>query len=212
MRIALGIHIEGVVLPRVYLNHVSVMLKWAKTHDLVLCGTTRTKVASARNRIVDSAIEQDCSHVLFIDIDHILPDNMLDLLVENADAAMVSGLVCKRQFPYDAVAFNFLPDKSLDETIVKERGEVIERDACAMGCTLVNLEMIRKLNKPYFFDARLRSDLNLCLSFRNQGFRILIDTRVEIGHLGDEPIITPTNAEMLRKVYLEALSNEKICD
>lgn len=205
MKIALGLHVAEAILPEVYFNHLHTMSKMARKHDLVLCGTSRIKVAPARNRIADQAIKEGCSHILFIDSDHILPDDMLDLLIESADAAMVSGLICKRQFPFEAVAFKFLPDGDFDEILIKERGKIIEVDGCAMGCTLVNLEHMQTLEKPYFYDARMRSDLNIAVNFRARGFKILIDARVSIGHLGDAPIITPENADGLRAQCVQDL-------
>ena len=205
MKIALGLHVAEAILPEVYFNHLSCMSKMAKKHDLVLCGTSRTKVASARNRIVDAAIREKCSHVLFIDSDHILPDNMLDLLTESADAAMVSGLICKRKFPFEAVAFKFLPDGDFDEIIVKDRKKIIDVDGCAMGCTLMNLDHVKTLEKPYFYDARMRSDMNIAVNLKMNGFKILIDTRISIGHLGDAPIITPDNADILRQECIKNL-------
>ncbi len=203
MKIALGTHVAEAILPEIYFNHLSCLSKMAKKHDLVLCGIARTKVASARNRIVEAAMDQKCSHILFLDSDHIVPDNMLDLLVESADAAMVSGLICKRLFPFDTVAFKFLPDGDLDEVIINERKKVIKVDACAMGCTLMNIECLHALNQPYFYDAKLRSDLNIAINFAQKGFKILLDTRVQMGHLGDAPIVTPDNADWMRKRCIE---------
>lgn len=205
MKIALGLHVAEAIWPEIYFNHLSCMSKMARKHDLVLCGTSRLKVASARNRIVDVAIKEGCSHILFIDSDHILPDDILDLLVESADAAMVSGLICKRKFPFEAVAFKFLPGGDFDEIIVKERKKIIEVDGCAMGCTLINLEHIQTLEKPYFYDAKMRSDLNIAVNFKARGLKILIDTRISIGHLGDAPVITPENADSLRRQCVDDL-------
>jgi len=207
MRIAIGTHLSEAVLPQVYFNHIGVIARWAKQYDLVMTGTHRTKVAAARNRIIDAALAERCDHVLFIDSDHLLPDNMLDCLTENAAAAMVSGLVCKRLFPYDTVAFKLLPDGQLQQIVVNARGKVIEVDGCAMGCTLINLDLIKQLERPYFRDRFFRSDLGLCLAFRRKGMKVLLDTRVEIGHLSDPLIITPGNAERVRcnmlSVHLE---------
>ncbi|MCK5640883.1 MAG: hypothetical protein KAJ19_08800, partial [Gammaproteobacteria bacterium] len=153
MKIALGIHLAEAVLPQVYLNHIGAIAKWAQNYDLTLIGTYRAKVAAARTAIVDGAIKDKYTHVFFLDSDHIVSDDLLDLLVENADAAMVSGLICKRIFPFDCVAFKCIEGRDLTPIVIHERDIVKPVDACAMGCTLVNLEEIKKLKKPYFFDA-----------------------------------------------------------
>lgn len=198
MKIALGVHLHDIVTSHVYFNHIGAISQWAKRYDLMLMGTERTKVASARNHIADEAVKSNCSHILWLDGDHLVADDMLDLLVENADAAEVSGLVCKRFFPFDTVAFKCLPDGSLNQIVLTDRGKVVEVDACAMGCTLMNVGCLKELKKPWFYDDHFRSDLNVCMNFRKAGFRILVDTRVEIGHLGDPPVIRPSTAEALR--------------
>lgn len=205
MKIALGVHLAEAVLPQVYLNHIGAIAKWAQSYDLTLIGTYRAKVAAARNSIVDRAIKDKYSHVFFLDSDHIVSDDLLDLLAESADAAMVSGLICKRIFPFECVAFKCLPNGDLTQIVVSERKKVIPVDACAMGCTLVNLKHIKKLKKPYFFDARYRSDINLCLAFRAIDCKIMIDTRAEIGHLAEPVIVRPNMAEALRVKCIEEM-------
>ena len=209
MKIALGIHLAEAVLPQVYLNHIGAIARWARSYDLTLIGTYRAKVAAARNSIVDRAIKDGYSHIFFLDSDHIISDDLLDLLVESADAAMVSGLICKRIFPFDCVGFKCIEGGDLTQIVIHERDIVKPVDACAMGCTLVNLEEIKKLKKPYFFDARFRSDINLCLSFRAIDCKVLLDTRAEVGHLGEPVVVRPSMAERLRIRCLEEMRLEE---
>ncbi len=199
MKIALGIHLAESVLPQVYLNHVGAVAQWSKKYDITLIGTYRAKVASARNTIVEKAIEMNHSHVFFLDSDHMVSDDLLDFLVESADAAMVSGLICKRIFPFETVAFKYIGINELMLITIKEREKVVLVDACAMGCTLINLEHIQKLHKPYFFDAKFRSDINLCLAFREFNLPVCIDTRAEVGHLAEAVVVKPSMAEALRE-------------
>ena len=218
MKIAVGAHVGEALPPPIYFNHCSVIAKWAKKYDLTMIGTWRQKVASARNTIVDAAIKAGCNNLLLIDSDHLLPDDLLDCLVENADAAIVSGLICKRYFPFETVAFKYTDDGEIHQCIVGARGKVIEVDACAMGCTLINLDILkklfedRKLNKPFFYDAHFRSDMNFCMNLRKLGERVLLDTRVDIGHLGDPPVITPSNAQGARERYLVECNIEEADD
>lgn len=201
-KVGIGLHLDNSVLPKVYLNHISTISIWAKKYDLTILGIYRTKVATSRNKIMESAIEEGLSHVLFIDSDHMVPEELLRLLLENADAAMVSGLVCKRGYPFETVAFVFDDKRRLRGVQVFARNKVIEVDGCAMGCTLINVEQIKLLKKPYFYDNERRSDLNLCVDFRNIGKKVLVDTRALVGHLGEAPTVFPDTAEELRAKYL----------
>lgn len=215
MKIALGIHVGEALLPPIYFNHLSVIASWAKKYDLLLLGTWRQKVANARNTIVDQAMKNACSHVFFMDSDHLFSDDLLDLLVENADAAMISGLICKRYYPYETVAFMNTSDGVIQQCIVDARDKIIEVDACAMGCTLINLDILsalfneKKIKKPFFYDDHFRSDMNFCTSLRKCGQKVLIDTRTAIGHLGDPPVITPKNAQAHRENYVDLIKWEE---
>jgi hypothetical protein len=80
---------------------------------------------------------------------------------------------------------------------------LVSVDGCAFGCTLVNLEKLQKLPRPWFYDDRVgRSDLNLCRAFRAVGERLLIDTRAAVGHLGDPTIVWPDTADDARQEVL----------
>ncbi len=210
-RVGLGITVGGSVSGEIYLNHIGTIASWAKKFDLTLLGTCRTIIDSARNKIVKAAIEEKLTHVLFIDADHIIPESMLPLLLRNSDAAMVSGLVCKRGYPYETVAFMFDSNHKLCQAQVSARDKVLEVDGCAFGCTLINLSQLQLLDEPYFFNREkgFRSDLNLCMRFKDIGKRILLDTRIHIGHLGDTPQIFPHNAEEFRVKHLDKVRAEE---
>ena len=210
MKIAIGSHVGEAIAPLIYFNHISALTHWAKKYDLLMLGTWRQKVANARNTIMEQAIKNECTHVFFLDSDHLLADNLLDLLVDNADAAMISGLICKRYFPFETVAYRCTNDGEIQQCIISARNKVIEVDACAMGCTLINLDIVKrlmiegKLKKSPFYDAHFRSDLNFCSDLRKANEKVLLDTRTSVGHLGDPPVITPENAQEQRESYVKA--------
>lgn len=203
--VGIGLPIADVVSPTVYYNHLAVVAAWKSQFKLELIGISGTKITRARNMIVNASIRRHCTHLLFIDSDHIVPGDMLRLLMENGDAAMVSGLVHKRSYPYEQVAFVFDNEGKLQDALLKEN-TVTKVDACAMGCTLINLEKLQLLNMPYFVNGYFRHDINLCLKFKTElGARILVDTRVHIGHVGMPEIIYPENVNLLRRRFNETV-------
>lgn len=199
MLIGLGLHVDTAILSPAYFNHLVSVASWGKKYNILVIGVDRMKVAAARNRITEEAIKGNCDYLLFIDSDHIVPDNLLDLLLENKDAALISGLICKREFPYETVAFKRDFNNDLQECFISEGcKKVVEVDAAAMGCTLINMSLLKKLKPPYWFDGHFRSDINICLKFKDElGAKILIDTRAQVGHMGRIPVIYPSNATQL---------------
>ncbi len=208
MKLAVGMHICEAVLSPIYFNHLSVIYAWAKKHDFMFIGVQRMKVAAARERIIEEALKADCTHLFFMDADHIMADNTLDLLCEHADTTMVSGLICKRCYPFETVAFKFVSDMKheLVAAQLKVNGKLYEVDACPFGCNLLNLERIRELESPYFFDGKFRSDISMCLRIREELIeKIYVDSRVLVGHLGDAPVVFPHTAQGMRESYIETM-------
>jgi len=199
--IGVGLPIAEIVHPKVYYNHLAAVAEWKSRFQLHIIGIEGMKITRARNEIAAVAISRGCTHLLFIDSDHILPPRMLSMLMENQDAAMVSGLIHKRLYPYEQVAFVDNGKGKLEMALLKDN-TVMEVDACAMGCTLINLKQLQMLGRPYFSDGYFRHDINLCLKFKRElGGRILVDSRIHIGHVGGEEIVYPENVEFLRKMH-----------
>lgn len=208
MKLAIGMHVCESVLSPVYFNHLSTVYAWAKKHDFMFIGTQRMKVAAAREKIIEEALRESCTHLFFMDADHLMVDETLDLLCEHSDAAMVSGLICKRNYPFETVAFKFIGvlEHQLTPAQVKANGKLYEVDACPFGCNLLNLDIIEKLETPYFSDGKFRSDISMCLRIREElDEKIYIDSRVIVGHLGNVPVVFPHTAQAMREKYVKEL-------
>lgn len=208
MKLAIAMHVCEAVLSPIYFNHLSAIYAWAKKRDFMFIGVQRMKVAAGREKIIEEALKADCTHLFFLDADHIMADNTLELICENSDAAMVSGLICKRNYPFETVAFKFVGPmkRELVSAQLKANGKLYEVDACPFGCNLLNLDKIKSLEIPYFFDGMFRSDISMCLRIREElDEKIYVDSRVVVGHLGDAPIVFPHTAQSMREKYVEKL-------
>lgn len=210
-RIALCTHAYDTIDFSVHYNHMYCMMKWAKEGwDLILGGKKGLDSALARNMVVELAQEKECTHMLLMDADHFFPIQTLSLLMESADEAIVSGLVCKKGEGFPQVVW-MVKGEGDGRKYVAWRlpldGTVVEVGCCAFGCTLINMEKLLKLDKPYFRDTcvgvpgetpnNIRSDINICNDFREKlKEKVFVDTRILIGHKGYDEIIYPQNAEL----------------
>ena len=215
-RIAICAHAFKLVDFDVHFNHLWCIAKWTKKYDLVFVGKKGLAAAAARNAIIQKAIEEKCSYALFMDSDHLFPLETLDLLMENKDEAMTSGLVCKRGENFQQVGWMII-DGGFHTINLPLDGKTYEVGACAFGCTLINLTILQKLKKPYFRDtynpkaeANTRSDINLSLAFKDIGEKVWIDTRILIGHTGIESPVYPQNAELFEKLKVLEFENRKL--
>jgi hypothetical protein len=220
-RIGFATHAHWVIDFDVHFNHLRILPEMMKKHDIVLLGYKGLMAAQARELICDNAVEEKCSHVFFLDADHIVPEESLDFLMESKDEAMVSGLICRRWYPFAQVAYG-KNDKTgaYVEIHIDLAGDIVEVGACAFGCTVINIEKLKQLQKPWFRDtctvkfdgkpANIRSDINLCDAFRARGEKIWIDTRVLVGHTAKELVVYPQNADMLKNFHHQYTESFKL--
>ena len=71
-----------------------------------------------------------------------------------------------------------------------EDGELVEVDATGTGCILYNLEVFKKIPYPWFEFKKhpetglvIGEDVGLCQKLQAAGYKIYVDTSVEIEHL-----------------------------
>lgn len=215
-RVAVAVHTYGHINPKAYSNHISVFSDWSKNFNIVFMSLDGAKVAEARNILVEKAIEMECTHILFVDSDHIIDRNMLPYLLGNDDAVAVSGLVTKRSGEGPQVGFMKADEDFSYTTQLPVDGISYSVDACAFGCTLIDLDVFNDIEKPYFKDVTLRnregslysrrSDMHFCRELRDAGKTIRIDTRVIVGHIGDCQVFYPENKEFQLETYKTAAS------
>lgn len=198
----------------IYFNHMYCIADWSRKFDLLIVGKAGLQAADARNQLIDCAIDKGCSHALFLDGDHLIPPEALPYLMESGDVAMVSGLVCKKGERFQQVCW-YVKDvgggkKEYYHLTLPLDGQLHEVSVGPFGCTLINLEKLQKLKKPYFrdlceeeFDGELvnvRSDINICNMFRDIGEKIWVDTRILVGHLGVPQAIYPQSSTLFGKL------------
>lgn len=215
-RIALCMHAFQDVDFMVYMNHLYCFSYWTRKYDVVYCGKKGLDAATARNALVERALENDCTHMFFVDADHLFPIETLDCLMQTAggtslenDEAIVSGLVCKRGEDFQQVGFNKV-GQGYQAVSLPLDGNVHQVSICAFGCTLINMKHLKKLQKPYFRDIcrqtpngqpyNFRSDIVLCEAFGEIGEKCFIDTRVLVGHHGFDQVAYPQGADKLREL------------
>lgn len=210
--IGIATHAHSVIDFDMHFNHSVMLERWGAKHDISMLGYKGLMAADARELSCNVAIEQGCTHIFFLDADHIIPEETMDYLLESKDEAIVSGLICRRFYPFEQVVWGKI-DRT--DTYVaanlKLDGNIYEVGVCAFGCTLINLEKLKELEKPWFRDTckrndegnlrNVRSDINICNLFRANGEKVWIDTRILVGHAGVNLIVYPQNADDLKNFH-----------
>ena len=147
--------------------------------------------AKARNEIAKKAMDGGYDYVFMVDSDIVLPKCALNKLLLD-QKKVVFGVyprkytdyveVIKYGEPWEWIVFQNEEAKNLDE--------VIEVKAVGFGCALIDTEVFKRMNYPYFkyevYDngSHLSEDYYFCRFAMNAGYGIYADFSVRCGHIG----------------------------
>ncbi len=155
------------------------------------------EVGEARNHIVEQALADGVEWLFFLDYDIIPPSHalikMLDLLQNSDDKFHIAaGVYYLKQVPsYPLIMVEGWKYAFEDW----EAGDLIKADAAGMGCTLINMEVFRKMEKPWFKtcpgyspktfapQSKLTEDVYFCMKAKEAGFNLVVDTSIQCGHV-----------------------------
>lgn len=189
MKILVGVPTGGTIEPEVF----------KAIYDLKPCGHELAfefvrgyDTAESRNRLVDIALDGWYDYVLFVDSDTIIPENTLELMLDDPVADVCLG-VCPRKntkegksaiirknsqyFSEGSYFYNNLPEGKVE---VKGGG---------FACALVSTQLLRQMSRPWFRYAIyedgsiLSEDFWFCDKAAWEHAVIMADFRVRCGHL-----------------------------
>jgi hypothetical protein len=163
-------------------------------------------VDQIRNGLVVQALEDNKTHLLMMDTDQIYPADTLPKMLKHKKD-IVGVRVHKRWPPFDVVMHKgpmgkkrrHIPDE------ICFSGKLVEVDATGTGCLLFNMNVFKKIKYPWFRTRRrvtgqiVGEDIAFCRRARKEGFKIFIDTSIEVGHLS-EMIINTDFYKLYKKV------------
>lgn len=146
-------------------------------------------VAKVRNSLVMQALTDDCTHLIMLDTDQTYPqDAIINLLRHDLD--IVGPIVHRRYPPFAPIMYR--GDIGRYQYVADEEmycGDLIEVDATGCGCLCFNMDVFKRIPAPWFVfeptpDGQpVGEDIRFCSMARSAGFKIHIDTSIEVGHL-----------------------------
>jgi hypothetical protein len=145
--------------------------------------------ARNRNIMIKIALEQNASHILFIDDDMAFrPDNLKKLLGHDKD--IVGGLYLHRNFPHLPIMFDeAYSDGRCKNTFLRTGTEgLIKVKNMGLGCALIKTEVFKTMPEPWITLGELEKDhwsddISFFNRARGHGYEIFVDTDVVCGHI-----------------------------
>jgi GT2 family glycosyltransferase len=147
-----------------------------------------SNIAGNRNEITQVMLDNAADWVLYLDDDHILPQDVLPRLLA-ADKDVVSALYTQRQPPFDPVLFDseVKGGGHIRKSLKNGEHGLVKVSAAGAGCLLVKRKVIEALTPPYWTLGQIDAgswgdDLDFCNRVRAAGFDIYCDLDTSIGH------------------------------
>lgn len=140
----------------------------------------------ARNALAKQALDEGYTHLAMIDSDHTFDKDVIhQLLLFQKDIIGVRAY--KRTSPHYPCLFannKDLPDQDAMIFVdVADQG-IMVADAIGFGLTVIKTDVFRKITYPYFFFNKAGEDFNFCRQAQAAGYKIYVNTDIEIGHVG----------------------------
>ena len=109
------------------------------------------RVDIAKERLAEMAIKNGCQWMLFVDDDTILPQNalmkMIKLWKSDPKYKVISGVYWSKSDPSFPLIFKGNLEGSYWDW---KTTDLIEADAAGAGCLFIDLDMLKKMPKPWF--------------------------------------------------------------
>ena len=140
-----------------------------------------------RRNVVKRALEMNVTHVMFIDHDMVFPPTGIDRLFKQKKD-IIGGQYNVRAFPATSTVKmedengHFINWNTLPE-------EPFQCAALGTGFMLIDINVFKKVEEPWFFFADLdgdemTEDVYFCRKARKAGFEVWCDPTIPLSHLG----------------------------
>lgn len=172
---------------------------WKKLHgpnaQFGLCVVERAHIVDARLAILDAALESKTDYLWWIDDDMTIPEKCAQRLYENLkkhDAAMSGALCYRRGEPYGPCAFtkNRHPKTNKPYQVNPHPERVVEVEATGFACLVMDVMQASSVHDltggaPFLYQKGTGEDAYYCSQARRLGQKIIVDTGIVPGHIGN---------------------------
>ena len=135
------------------------------------------------------------THVVMLDMDHRHPRDIVGKLcravAEDPSRAVVSALTYRRGVPYEPIAWTLNEEGKFEAITEWNEGDVLEVDQCSPACTIISREIFEEVDPPWWMYTYPpekfyypTEDVYFAKLCRDNGFKMVVDTRIESEHLG----------------------------
>lgn len=212
------------VLPKAFYPYMAMALRlakdWGHVYGFDVMQAERQLLHTVMNRAVEAVLANP-DYVGMIVMDDDCPPQDSDAasqLVRHFESGkeFISAMGYMRNYPHTTTIGRWYEEGPtyiqetgewqgfywLDSLPKRERG-LIEADFCGFPLTVIARSLLERVEKPAFGHmdengGQMTHDIYFCRKAQKAGGKILIDTRVECGHIGEAPVITSVTRDVSR--------------
>lgn len=145
-------------------------------------------VHDARNKIVERAIEQGATHLMFVDSDIVFPDNGIQKLYEQ-DKDIIGGLYFRKIAPHYPT-FSQLTGKTITFPTTFPKSKPFKVFGIGTGFLMIKVSVLKKIADPWFYfgefhGQKMGEDIYFCNKARKAGFEAWCDPTIPLQHVGE---------------------------
>jgi hypothetical protein len=232
LKVAVSVPNEAFVSPEAYENHIVLAAhqgrletKWEyekrnPRYEFYRFTTGRLLTPMAREKLINVAMEGEMDYIVMMDNDMLYPIDFLERMLEDVEKHpeidILAPLAFMRSPPHCAVMYTLLD--GYDSTTHSEyyinqfvknypKDKLVECDAVGFGAVLIKMDIFKKMNAPYCFSTTgSGEDIYLCYKAKKEAkARIFMDTRIKLGHMGQNIIIDEDYREKYAKEHGEEI-------
>lgn len=164
----------------------------------------RLLTPAAREALADNALQAGMDYMLMLDDDMTVPMDLFEKLYDH-NVDIVAPLAFTRNPPHYAVIYSCetgTDPVSRQEYFINHyarnypENQLVRCDAVGFGAVLINMDVIRKMKKPYFMSTcGTGEDILFCYNAQKVGAKVYMDTATKLGHIGAPVIIDEAHAK-----------------
>lgn len=181
-----------------------------KIFEFYHLSTGRVLTPYAREELAKRAEDYGVDYLFMIDDDMISPYDLFEKLYQD-NVDIVAPLAFTRGYPHKPVLYacedgwDSVANKDyfINHTIMNyPKDKLVECDAVGFGAVLIKMDVIKKMKGNRFMTTDgSGEDIYFCYQAKKHGFRVWMDTRIKLGHIGHPVVITEEYVEQVRKAH-----------
>jgi len=190
-RVMIGVPTAEFARQAIFYDHFNAM---DKPEGTVIVFAHGQSPARNRNLIIEGAIEHNCTHLLFIDDDCLVPKDMLTRLMKH-EVPAVMGLYLKRSFPHEPIIFDYADERGYCHHYFPKEGEngLLPIVGGGLGCCLLDVNIFKLMERPWIRLGELEKDhwsddTGFFKRLREHDIKVYCDLDTRVGHLASVTI------------------------